>query len=65
MESALEHLLHNAEWYQAMTLQERMTAQNAVKGHLPKIAINADLALRRMNRWKSQPPFDNDAYFAQ
>ena len=50
------------EWYQAMTLTERIeslpTAQN--KRHNNK--AKTDLSQQRMKRWKSQYPFTNDKY---
>ena len=56
-------IFQNAEWCQAITLKEHIASWNAAQSTSPKIAMNADLALRRMDCWKSQPPFDNDSYF--
>jgi type 2 lantibiotic biosynthesis protein LanM len=52
-------------WYQAITLTERIASLSAVRNQIPNVEVNADFAQRRMQRWRSQPPFTIDSYFAQ
>jgi type 2 lantibiotic biosynthesis protein LanM len=52
-------------WYQALTLKERLASLRSVRGKIPNVEVNADLAERRMQRWRSQPPFTTSSYFEQ
>ena len=52
-------------WYQALTLKERLASLRAVSGKIPNVEVNADLAERRMQRWRSQTPFTTNSYFEQ
>lgn len=56
---------HSSAWYNATTLTERIVSQRLMQKTDPNIAINIELALRRIQRWKSQPPFTIDSYFTQ
>lgn len=57
-----ESTLQNAEWYQSITLIERIAS---LKNTQSISEINSDIAQRRIERWKLQAPFDKDDYFAQ
>ncbi len=52
-------------WYHAITLTERIESLRRVQHTQPNIEVNADLAERRMQRWRSQPPFTRGSFFAQ
>jgi len=52
-------------WYHAIPLTERMVSIPTVQNQMQNVEINADLAERRMQRWKSQFPFTTDTYFTQ
>jgi type 2 lantibiotic biosynthesis protein LanM len=56
--------LRQADWYAAATLRERIALQflDRPKGGA---ALNADLSSRRLQRWRSQAPFENEALFLQ
>jgi len=54
----------SSAWYQAITLSERIALRDPIK-QLHDRKIDAEFAERRMQRWKSQPPFSTDSYFAQ
>lgn len=54
-----------AAWYHALTLMERIASLHAVPHHTLNNTVNADLARRRLQRWRSQLPFTTDSYFAQ
>src|SRR5678809_1275498 len=49
---------HTDDWYRAMTLAERSLAP-------PSPHTISDVAQRRIERWRSQFPFDTDGYFAR
>lgn len=53
------------DWYQALTLTERMASFKAVHTPLRHIDLHPERAQRRLARWKSQAPFDQGTYFAQ
>ncbi|MBV9211980.1 MAG: type 2 lantipeptide synthetase LanM family protein, partial [Acidobacteria bacterium] len=55
----------SASWYQAMTLSERVAARRALAAVKAPFDFNEELAARELAHWKSQEPFDNDAYFAE
>jgi type 2 lantibiotic biosynthesis protein LanM len=52
-------------WYQATTLTERIASLRQTQRTVSNIEADAELARRRMGRWRSQPPFTTDSYFAQ
>jgi type 2 lantibiotic biosynthesis protein LanM len=52
-------------WYHAMTLTERIASLRDIQTKMPSVKVNADLAGRRLQRWKSQPPFAIGSHFAQ
>jgi len=52
-------------WCHALTLAERIAAPPGERGSQSLGNEAAELGRRRLRRWRSQPPFDADAYFAQ
>lgn len=52
-------------WYDALTLTERLATFRTIEGTKQNVEIQADLAEQRLGRWRSQPPFTEDVYFAQ
>jgi type 2 lantibiotic biosynthesis protein LanM len=54
-----------ANWYQALTLTERLASLHTVEGKTSNFDVNAVLAERRMQRWRSQTPFTKNPYFEQ
>ena len=52
------------DWYQAVFLSERIASLKSIQNE--RLAdIDRDLAQRRLDRWKTQSPFDKESYFAQ
>ncbi|HSE19296.1 MAG TPA: type 2 lanthipeptide synthetase LanM family protein [Pyrinomonadaceae bacterium] len=56
---------HNSAWYQAITLAERIASLSNATCTASESQIDAGLAKRRLERWRSQPPFEDDAHFAR
>ncbi len=54
-----------SDWYQAITLTERIASLRAVHDKRFKIEIDTNLTQRRAARWQSQSPFSTHSYFAQ
>jgi type 2 lantibiotic biosynthesis protein LanM len=54
-----------SDWYRAITLRERIASLSAVRNQMPNVAVNADLALRWMARWRDRDPFSKKTYFAE
>lgn len=52
-----------SDWYRALTLTERIASTKAKRNSPPE--INADLAQRRMERWRNQAPFSTDSFFSK
>lgn len=74
--STLEELFQSADWYQALTLTERLRTLRERRLALPRtcqhealnVIFDAQRAKRRLERWQSQSPFKKDKkddYFAQ
>jgi type 2 lantibiotic biosynthesis protein LanM len=62
----LQTLLDNPAWYKALTLLERSAWLQAPAKDAPAPGISdADLAARKLQRWKEQSPFDKEPYFAE
>jgi type 2 lantibiotic biosynthesis protein LanM len=57
--------IESSDWYHAITLSERINSLKSVDSQTFNLEINADIAQRRMQRWKSQLPFTADSNFAQ
>lgn len=53
------------DWLNALTLAERAAAARSQRRNAITAKVNSDLARRRLDRWKGQPPFMNEAYFNQ
>ena len=56
---------YNSAWYQAITLAERIASLTDGFCIASESQIDAALAKRRLERWRSQPPFKDDAHFAR
>src|SRR5438552_171444 len=55
-----------AGWYRATPLAERIVLlQKNIDSHSPHTLRDSDRAKQRFQRWKEQPPFDRDDYFAK
>jgi type 2 lantibiotic biosynthesis protein LanM len=52
-------------WCRALRLSERIASRRARPYASPHGSLQEDVAERRLRRWRSQAPFDADAYFAQ
>lgn len=52
-------------WYHAITLIERIASLRVVQSTQLNVEVNAELAERRMQRWRTQLPFPADSYFSQ
>jgi type 2 lantibiotic biosynthesis protein LanM len=57
--------IHASTWYHALTLTDRLASLRSHQDLLPHGAVDADLAERRLQRWRSQAPFTTGSYFAQ
>src|SRR5439155_2187362 len=57
--------LQSSAWYHAMTLTERPTTWRTRHHTMAHVDVDMDLARRRMQRWRSQPPFATGSCFAQ
>jgi hypothetical protein len=56
--------LQSRGWYGALTLRERVSCLRA-DPNPAAYRSSSDSAVLRGNHWKSQPPFEQDDYFAQ
>src|SRR6266487_5023220 len=55
-----------ATWYRATPLAERIVLQQKnMDSHSPYTLRDSDRAKQHFQRWKEQPPFDKDDYFAK
>jgi type 2 lantibiotic biosynthesis protein LanM len=54
-----------SDWYQAVFLSERITSLQSIQNEILNADLDRDLAQRRLDRWKTQSPFDKKSYFAQ
>jgi type 2 lantibiotic biosynthesis protein LanM len=52
-------------WYLAATLTERLATRRAAEAATNNGASASERALKRLQRWKAQPPFDLEPYFAE
>src|SRR5438128_1685893 len=52
-------------WYQAITWTERIASLRTVQRARTNVEVNAELAERRMQRWRSQAPSATDSFVAQ
>ncbi|GAB4239060.1 MAG: type 2 lanthipeptide synthetase LanM family protein [Stanieria sp.] len=55
----------NFAWYHAMTLSERTASLTKTSDKKQNLEVNSELAKQRMQRWRKQPPFTDDSFFAQ
>src|SRR5437588_8539772 len=55
-----------ASWYRATPLTEHIALhQKNADSHSSRTLHHSDRAKQRLQRWKEQPPFDKDDYFAR
>jgi type 2 lantibiotic biosynthesis protein LanM len=52
-------------WYQALSLTERVATLGTHALRASAAEVNAEVAARKLQRWRSQSPFADDALFAQ
>lgn len=55
----------SSNWYNATMLTERLVSLRTLEHRLPTIDVDADLVELRLERWRSQPPFEIGSYFEQ
>jgi hypothetical protein len=55
----------SSSWCHALTLGERIAALSGERGSHSLSDEDVELGRQRTQRWRSQPPFDTDSYFAQ
>lgn len=55
----------NSAWHQAATLKERLASLHAQPATALEIEIDRERGQRRLQRWRTQPPFDKDTFFEQ
>ena len=60
-----ELCLESADWYHAVTLEERVASLRADLDVEHLGVADAELAEQRLQRWRSQAPFDSVSYFTQ
>jgi type 2 lantibiotic biosynthesis protein LanM len=60
-----QNRFESAAWYRALTLTERLASLRANGDAEPAVPGNAELAEKRLRRWREQNPFPSDAIFAQ
>ena len=60
-----EEILQSPAWHRATMLAERAASLHSRPRGADRVEINHASAARRLERWRSGPPFDDDARFAQ
>jgi type 2 lantibiotic biosynthesis protein LanM len=60
-----ERIFRNSDWYKALTLSERSELSEDKRWEASAITADIAPAQRRLERWHSQPPFNNGADFEQ
>ncbi len=55
----------SSDWYRAITLTERIASLLETQRNPLNVGVDADLAERRIRRWRSQAPFTTDSCFTQ
>ena len=55
----------SSSWCHALTLGERIATLSGERGSHSLSDEDVELGRQRTQRWRSQPPFDTDSYFAQ
>jgi type 2 lantibiotic biosynthesis protein LanM len=61
----IQTCFQSSAWYTALSLTERLASLRSVGPKTPNHEVNVDLAGRRMQRWRAQPPFTTGSHFAQ
>lgn len=60
-----QSVFHDPAWYQAIPLVERIAALRISRERAPASTVNADMAKKRVERWRAQPPFTSATVFTQ
>ena len=60
-----EFRIESANWYHAATLSERIASLRTNPSAEHPGEVNAELAERRIQRWRSQAPFGAGSHFSQ
>ncbi|HEX7331906.1 MAG TPA: type 2 lanthipeptide synthetase LanM family protein [Pyrinomonadaceae bacterium] len=55
----------SSAWHQAATLKERLASLRAESSTTPQIEIDWERGERRLQRWRTQPPFEKGTLFEQ
>jgi type 2 lantibiotic biosynthesis protein LanM len=58
-------ILQSPLWHRATTLAERVASLQSQPSEPGSDGVDHDRASRRLERWRSEPPFDDDTCFAQ
>lgn len=65
-QSKTKDLWQAPTWYNALSLTERMAREQVcARDMLPKHQELIDSATQRLSAWRTQPPFDHGAFFAE
>ena len=63
---SVDATLQQPSWYRALTLPERLASLRAQAARKGTVAFgNTEQTERRLQKWKSQPPFDQSTFFAE
>jgi len=65
MTAANSSPFESVAWYGAVTLLERLALSRTTPHKKVAVEVDDNLSAQRLQSWKSQPPFDKDAYFAR
>jgi len=60
-----DEIVQSPAWHRATTLAERAASLDCRRREADSDEMDHALAARRLERWRSEPPFDDDACFAQ
>jgi type 2 lantibiotic biosynthesis protein LanM len=60
-----DEIVRSPAWHRATTLAERAASLHSRRRGANSDEMDHALAARRLERWRSKPPFDHDACFAQ
>lgn len=55
----------DSNWYQALTLNERIERLRGERGAAPEGFVNPELAQKHLGRWRALPAFTDEKLFAQ
>ena len=60
-----QSIVQEPSWYRAIALTERFASLRPTGHRSYKVHVDFDLAKRRVQDWKEQPPFNTETYFQQ